>query len=437
MWLALKRWPAWITRWLGRPHVAQLHFGYENAGLTVWDEPIPWNAESVLLETTAQFPNHRVGVVSDLSLQLPGRAPVPAVALSSDGPLERARFRFRFPPLPQTCEAKLFWRSFLVDRIDLPVLSKEQFLQDLQLRVPTVYARLGPYHLPCQTVVDRQASGWLASGLLASPTCLLPAVDLPCVIEFIDPEANQSIRVPVPLSGQQLIAHQALVSAAPPEDDKVTRWQGDKVTEASGSAPSPSHLATLPPCHHLLREGRKIVQWTVAGRLLARREVRVISTQKFQQSLHLVQAYYSYRDASGSVVYSRYLPTPADAPDVGPYFLIGSREPALAAWCHVQLRSHFKGSAGPPQIEEQVLLLNGGPVPCTTSLGHHVESQHLSSFELLSKGERLGLLPLGPRHVATFTSEGGFLATEELPWTEINEEELADHLHRLMALPQQ
>ena len=58
MWPWIKRWRDWAMHdlWpmhrIGIPPQA-LHFGYEKAGLTLYDQPIPWNAEAVVVEAAA------------------------------------------------------------------------------------------------------------------------------------------------------------------------------------------------------------------------------------------------------------------------------------------------------------------------------------------------------------------------------------------------
>ena len=55
MWPWIKRWRDWAMNelWplfrLG-PQPQALHFSYEKAGLTIHDQPIPWNAEAVLID---------------------------------------------------------------------------------------------------------------------------------------------------------------------------------------------------------------------------------------------------------------------------------------------------------------------------------------------------------------------------------------------------
>ena len=79
-------WP-WIRRWLDwvmsdvlpltrrRPHGQALHTRYEKAGLTLYDLPIPWNAEAVVVELLLNLPP-MARQKSAFTLRLPGREPI-------------------------------------------------------------------------------------------------------------------------------------------------------------------------------------------------------------------------------------------------------------------------------------------------------------------------------------------------------------------------
>ena len=61
MWPWIKRWRDWAMHdfWpMHRtgPQPQALHYSYEKAGLTLHDQPIPWNAEAVLVEASVRLP---------------------------------------------------------------------------------------------------------------------------------------------------------------------------------------------------------------------------------------------------------------------------------------------------------------------------------------------------------------------------------------------
>jgi hypothetical protein len=55
-----------------------LHFSYEKAGLTVDEQPIPWNAEAVVVETRLRLAPYLAQHKNDFVLRLPGQPPLPA-----------------------------------------------------------------------------------------------------------------------------------------------------------------------------------------------------------------------------------------------------------------------------------------------------------------------------------------------------------------------
>ena len=82
-------WP-WIKRWLDSkmhdlwplyrigPRPQAMHFRYEKAGRTVDDQPIPWNAESVLVQASLRIPKSSNRKKSDFQLRVPGQDEIPA-----------------------------------------------------------------------------------------------------------------------------------------------------------------------------------------------------------------------------------------------------------------------------------------------------------------------------------------------------------------------
>src|SRR5207248_354384 len=76
----LRRWRDWLRNELWpmyrpRPQPQALHFSYEKAGLVQTDQPIPWNAEAVVVEATLRLPASSRRK-SDFRLGVPGRESV-------------------------------------------------------------------------------------------------------------------------------------------------------------------------------------------------------------------------------------------------------------------------------------------------------------------------------------------------------------------------
>src|SRR5437764_2366755 len=112
MWLWIKRWHDWAMHNLwpvprGGPQPQALHYSYEKAGLTLHDQPIPWNAEAVLVEATLCLhaaPSRRK---ADFQLRLPGREPLAPENLRRQETDDRYRLTFHLTPPAVTTTAEL------------------------------------------------------------------------------------------------------------------------------------------------------------------------------------------------------------------------------------------------------------------------------------------------------------------------------------------
>jgi hypothetical protein len=410
MWSRLKCWGKWTAPKLraachlpARPRVLGIQFRYEKAGVSVCNEPIPWNAEAVRVEALLQEPDGDGGARGDYYLRVPGYPPLTADTFRS---LPRAvgSASFRLPPLRELTRVELCWRSQLLDQLVLPFVPAEQFLQGLQLEAPTVFAHLGGYHVPCQAMVVSQCRGLTACGLLTSPTSLLPLAELAGAVEFLDQRTGQIQTVPWCLTGPQLCARQALLAATPPA------WPD--------------------------RTGGYAVRWTVAGRTLSGCAVRTLSPEVFDRSLYVIDGRYVYQEGKRGVAFSPYLPARGSLSHLGPCFRVASREPGVAGLCRLTVRAWRRDAPGPLDLMEQATLVTDGPTLVMPPTMPAEEFQQMATFELLGDGRTLGTLSGCPRPVATFTAEGGFRGPVDFDWTRISEQELADGLRRLMAVPE-
>src|SRR5947209_4254144 len=220
MWPWIKRWRDWAMHELWPlyrvgPQPQALHHSYEKAGLTLHDQPIPWNAEAVLVEALVRLPATAGRRRGDFQLRLPGQEPVAAEQLRRQEGDERYRVLFRLTPPGATAEAEVLYREHSLGRITLPFLSREDFLQNLRLQMPTLFVRLGAETVACQTFVSSQCKGLLASAVLTSPTSLVPLLDLDLQVEFRCERGGSALRVPACLCSSQLQGRQALVTVVP------------------------------------------------------------------------------------------------------------------------------------------------------------------------------------------------------------------------------
>jgi hypothetical protein len=70
----------------------------------------------------------------------------------------------------------LYCQGTLMGQLQVPFLSAEAFLGDLRLESPAVVAGLGRLQIACQTVVEGQCKSFVATGVLATSTSLLPLI---------------------------------------------------------------------------------------------------------------------------------------------------------------------------------------------------------------------------------------------------------------------
>jgi hypothetical protein len=406
MWRGFRRWLGW-TPWKalialrtgGLPRVKEVRFRYQLAGIGVPDEPIPWSAELVQVEARVELDGVPAWRPAEFSLLLPDRLPLAAAAAEEERP-GTFRFTFTFPPPGRPTRARLCRRGRFLAELDLPFLSAEEFLRNIRLEEATVLARLSRGLVPCQAVVSSQLQRLVVCGLLASPSSLLPLLDLGVTVEFADAGPGQGRKVSLALPRSQLIGRRSFLSAAPPE------------------APGPG--------------GTLSVRWIVAGRCLAESTVRTISLDDFRQSLYLVDARYACQEADGPPVFRPYLPARGRVQHVGPCFRLASREPGAVGYCTLGLRTLYQDPARPPEVRWHEILVTDGPSPFMPLLVSSGEFEQVAAFELLRGGQVLGSLS-GCRPVVRFTSEGGFTELTDFDWTPVDEEELEDRLKRLMA----
>src|SRR5213595_1257380 len=100
MWPWIKRWRDWAMNDLWPlyrigPQPQALHFSFEKAGLTLHDQPIPWNAEAVLVEALVRLPSSATRRKADFLLRVPGCEPTPAESLRPPEQDDQHRVVFR------------------------------------------------------------------------------------------------------------------------------------------------------------------------------------------------------------------------------------------------------------------------------------------------------------------------------------------------------
>jgi hypothetical protein len=295
---------------------------------------------------------------------------------------------------------ELLYKTHVLGQLTLPVLSCAEFLQNLRLQMPTLFVRLGDESVACQTFVATQCKGLLASGMLSSPTSLVPLLDLGLQVEFKSERTGAVHCIPARLSSSQLAGRQALVTIVPRRfPRRIGTWQAT---------------------------------WQVGDRPLATHQVRAISQRHFQRSLRISDTRFAVQNKKDEISQTRHLPPLEGMARVGPCFLVSSREVGMAGMCRLQVRAQVPGSVNPPLLLEEEVLITDGPTVFAPGTLDVADLNQVSGFELRLKNTSLGILSLCPAPAASFTVEGGFKPPQEFSWTAAAEEELNERLGRLL-----
>jgi hypothetical protein len=405
MWPLIKRWRDWAMRELRRysrsaARSQALHYKSERAGLVLSDQPIPFNAESVTVEAVVHL---RAGVTrrkSDFLLRAATGQMVAADGLSRVEGEDHYRVVFRLPPPAETVAAEVLFRDRVLGGITLAVVSREEFLRGLRLETPTLFVRLGEESLACQTFVARQCRGLVATGVLTSPTSLLPLRDMNLQVEFRCDRAGIEFQVPACLNCSQLTSRTALV--------------------------------TVVPSRYPRRTGTWTATWRIGEHVLARQRIRGISKRAFQKSLRISDTRFVVQVPGEPLRLSLQPPAPGASTRVGPCFLVASNEPAMAGMCKLQVSAQVPGAVQPPLLLEQTVRIADGPAMVAPGTLEVSDLLHVTGFEISVAGRPFGSLSLCPVPEATFTSEGGFRPPAEYTWNAAAEEEMSDRLNRLI-----
>jgi hypothetical protein len=405
MWPWIKPWRDWAMHnvWpfsRSAPHPRALHYTYERAGLKLSGQPIPWTAEGVVVEALVRLAstNRRK---TDFLLRLPDRQTVPAEALRrvEDQGDDLYRATFRLSPPGRTVSAEVLYRDRLLGQISLPFLSREEFLGGLRLEMPTLFVRLGEESVACQTFVPSQCRGLVATALLASPTSLVPLLDMDVRVEFRCERDGTSFQAPACLTASQLIGRSALVTVA--------------------------------PARYPRRIGVWTVTWLVGEHLLARQRIRGVSQRHFQRSLRISDTRFVVQEKGSPYRLCVQPPPPDPNLRIGPCFLLASSEPGMAGMVRLRVAAQVTGAVQPPPLLEQRVRITDGPTMVAPGTLDAHDLEQVSGFEVSVAGHSLGALSLCPAPEATFTNEGGFKPPPDYTWTAAAEEEMTDRLNRL------
>jgi hypothetical protein len=405
MWPWIKRWRDWVMpdHWpmqrAGlRPEA--LHYSYEKAGLTVHDQPVPWNAEAVLVEGCVSLGATATRRKGDFRLRVGLGEPLAPESLRRQDGEDRHRLFFRLPPPSESTALELLYKTHMLGRVSLPVVSRDEFLKNLKIQMPTLFVRLGEQSIACQTFVATQCRGLLLSAVLVSPTSLVPLLDLGLQVEIHADRGGPRAIVPARLSSSQLAGRQALV--------------------------------TMVPRRFPRRIGNWLATWLLADQALATQPIHAISKKTFRRSLRVSDTRFVVQRKKEPLRLSHHLPDLDGNTRVGPCFLVSSREPGMAGLCELQIRTQGPGTLHPPVLAEEEILITDGPTLFAPGTLNTLDIGQVQAFELRARNALLGTLSLLPAPEAAFNAEGAFKCSHDFPWSVAAEEELNDRLARLL-----
>lgn len=212
-------WYSWLRRkvvnWWWKPSVEKVRFGYEKAGITIYDEPVPWNAGGVLVEFLIKDPGGVITCGKEFSLETPPGVFIRSVTGSEDEN-DRYKLLFWLGPFPGTESLCLRWHGLALGKVMVPYLRAEMFFSRLRLVSPATLAHLGEFEVICRTVVAGQCHHLTACGVLQSPTSLVPVTDWDIAVEITGPNSSQTWRFSAHLTGSQVASHQSLLNVTLP-----------------------------------------------------------------------------------------------------------------------------------------------------------------------------------------------------------------------------
>jgi hypothetical protein len=406
MWRWTERLHDWAMRDLWNlfrtsgPQSQALYFSYEKCGLTLDNQPIPWNAEAVVVEANVRLTASGARHKTDFRLRLgPTGVSYQPELLRQEPGESQARLFFRLPVPPMSTTAELTWRDRTLGQLTLPVVSLDDFLRQLHVQMPTAHVRLGEQTIACQTFVSGQCEALTVTGLLSSPAGLVPLADMDFRIELRRDDGALVSRVPVRFTSSQLRSRQALVAVMPPRPRRTGSWQ---------------------------------IQWLLDDHLLTTHRIKAISKRHFLRSLRVSTTRFVVEAKTDTMHVVRVLPPLDMLARVGPCFMVSSGEPGMAGLANLRVRARLENGLPAPVLQECEQLVTDGPLPLSPGMVAVSELAQVKHFALESPVGTVGILPLAPVPSATFTSEGGFRPVEDFAWSPAAEEQLNERLGRLL-----
>lgn len=394
----LMRWAAWArTRLLGaRPRPTAATAGFERAGVTRWEAPVPWTADAAVLDVQFTGPatsRHK----TDFALRLPTATfPADGLRLAAD---DRFHITFRFPVPPDSLSADLLWRGRVLTTLPVPVLTPDRFLANLTLTDAALAVRFGATTAPAAAVCPDRCDGLIASAVLRCPSGLAPLPELGLRVVFHDARSGAEHAAHVALGATQLGRTEALVTAACPD--------------------------------HAQPAGPWWVVWHAGDRTLAAQRLQTVPAEKFEAGVRVLEVRFAVLGPDGVVRTAKLPPVLSDAGKVGPCFVLAGSEPGAVGLCRFEVAAF--ASAGPdPELRHAAdAVVTDGPAVFAPVLFDVSALARVSGFELRLGGRVLAVASLRPVPAARIDGEGGFTPPPDFTWSPAADDELADRLRRL------
>ncbi|MEZ6139354.1 MAG: hypothetical protein R3B84_02175 [Zavarzinella sp.] len=358
-----------------------LHLRVQQDGLLYENVPILWCADTIWIEGTLKLP---VGArnKAEYRLHLADGKQVQATHLKQIDNSERFRLIFRLPPPANTTSAVVRWRQHEVGTIELPVVSKEEYSQHLQL--DGAFSQIwenGTTNMG-GTFISGQNHGWIIHTTIQHRVGLYGLSELPIVLE---------------------LSHEADV---PHHWDLVL----PKHLLRGKSAQVPIFLPRLP---------KKAINyhatWSVAGDVRHSQRLQLLTAKQFVANLRLIS-----QVMVGT--HSQY-----------PVFLLGSTSPRGTGKFGYELI--FQASKEMPPVpqtgqctmENGLLVIRGTELTVDQFRGDH-------RYWLLIEGRQITELTPTSAPVVKFDAEGGFstIFDADFTWNDAADEELYDRLSKIM-----
>jgi hypothetical protein len=395
----MTRWLAWARDSLfrrARPRPLSASVGYERAGVTRWESPVPWAADAAVLDILLRLPV-AARRKQDFALRLPF-ATFPADALRPDAD-DRCRLTFRFPVPQEPVKGDLMWRGRVIAAVPVAVLTPGEFLGGLTVAGAAVSVQLAGSSVAATSFVPECCDAVVASAVLRGRAALAPLGELGLKAVFTDDLTGRAHAVPVSLTAAQLARNEAVVAAACPESAR--------------------------------RAGGWWVSWVAGDRTLAAQRLQAIPAARFEAGVRLLETRFALLDPGGAVRTMKLPPSLAGAAAVGPCFVLSSSEAGAAGVCRLEVLGVSGGDPFPLVVREAEAVVTDSPSVFVPALFNPEDVSRVSGFELRLRGRLLGVASLRPVPTAAINAEGGFTPPADFAWTSAADDELADRLRRL------